>query len=427
MAMLGTPTTAESVLPPRKSIRMGSVVSLVLALTLLRNPITNAEHHMNRPPLQWVNKRDSNVPLRITNDCDQDIYPAIQTQAGTGPPSTGFRLTPGSSNAQSVSADWQGRVWGRTNCSFNSQGTAPANNAPGQACSTGDCGGTLGCRGSGHPPASLAEFTLETGSSQSYYDISLVDGYNLPLGILSLLSSTTNNTDLSNIPPNLTNPICIGTSTLLSPTGSAAKDSTTHFGTNTTYPLPLEQTLTPSSLLSWCPWDLQLSPPSNPATASTVPRFHHPPPAFNPCFSTCAKYSSPKDCCTGRYNNPNTCRPSLYSTQAKKICPDAYSYAFDDQSSTFIIPSGGGFEVVFCPRLGRSTIILNALGRELRELAQRGVVTGEILEGARNVGWDGMGDGESEGAAMWGRRGRRRDGVSMVGCEGDLVGLVNMD
>ncbi|ERF70821.1 hypothetical protein EPUS_02343 [Endocarpon pusillum Z07020] len=470
----GAPTVIGKAVRPHKRAAMRLLLLFLFALTLTPKYHAIAEHHMNRPPLHWVNKRNSNVPLRITNDCDQDIYPAIQTQAGTGPPSTGFRLTPGSSNAQSVSADWQGRVWGRTNCSFNSQGTAPANNAPGQACSTGDCGGTLACRGSGHPPASLAEFTLETGSSQSYYDISLVDGYNLPLGILSLLSSTTNNTDLSNIPPNLTNPICIGTSTLLSPTGaaakdsttrharvyydislvdgynlplgilsllssttnntdlsnippnltnpicigtstllsptgSAAKDSTTNFGTNTTYPLPLEQTLTPSTLLSWCPWDLQLSPPLQPTDGiypypdSTIPR-----PAFNPCFSTCAKYSSPKDCCTGRYNNANTCRPSLYSTQAKKICPDAYSYAFDDQSSTFIIPSGGGFEVVFCPRLGRSTIILNALGRELRELAQRGAVTGEILEGARNVGWDGMGGGGSEGDGDAGPKGQAK-------------------
>lgn len=342
---------------------------------------------MSRPPVHWVNKRDSNVPLRITNHCDQDIYPAIQTQAGAGPASTGFRLSSGSSNPQSVSADWQGRVWGRTNCSFNIQGTAPANNAPGPACSTGDCGGTVACRGSGHPPASLAEFTLETGSSQTFYDISLVDGYNVPMGIIALFgtssSSTAGNNTLSDIPPNLTNPICIGTSTLLDLAGSSTD---AQFGTNSTYPLPLEQTLSPSAVQSWCPWDLQLSPPKQPHDGvypypdDSIAR-----PLFNPCFSACAKYANPQYCCTGRYNSANACRPSLYSTQAKKVCPDAYSYAFDDESSTFIVPSGGGFEVVFCPR-GRSTTILSTLREELNQLAQSGRVSQDILDAARSVG-----------------------------------------
>ena len=50
------------------------------------------------------------------------------------------------------------------------------------------------------------------------------------------------------------------------------------------------------------------------------------------------------------------------------MCPDAYSYAFDDETSTFIIPQGGGFEIVFCPP-GRSTNILNVFGNQLRSLA----------------------------------------------------------
>lgn len=399
------PPAIDKLLRLRNGDTMSNTMSFVFALTLVFNPYANAEHHMSRPPVHWVNKRDSNVPLRITNNCEHDIYPAIQTQAGTGPPSTGFRLTPSNSNPQSVSADWQGRVWARTNCSFNTQGTAPANNAPGQACSTGDCGGTIACRGSGHPPASLAEFTLESGSSQTYYDISLVDGYNLPMGIISLLGTTsTTNGNITDIPPNLTNPICIGTSTLLSPTGSTT-DS--FFGTNTTYPLPLEQTLTPSILSSWCPWDLQLSPPSEPGDGIyPYPDDNIPRPLFNPCYSACAKWSSPQYCCTGKYNKPDSCRPSLYSTQAKKVCPDAYSYAFDDQSSTFIIPSGGGFEVVFCPR-GRSTTILNSLRGELNELAQSGRVSQRILDAARGVG-SGGGVGDSRPKDGGKRRKRRR-------------------
>jgi beta-mannosidase len=48
--------------------------------------------------------------------------------------------------------------------------------------------------------------------------------------------------------------------------------------------------------------------------------------------------------------------------------------AFDDQSSTFIIPSGAGFEVVFCPG-ARSTNILTTERDSMLQLAQNGHVS----------------------------------------------------
>lgn len=352
----------------------------------------NPNHHMNKPPLHWVTKRDTGRPLRVSNNCDETIYPAIQTQAGTGPPTAGFGLKPGEVSDQMVSENWQGRVWGRTNCSFNGQGTAPANDAPGYACSTGDCGGTVLCAGSGLPPATLAEFTLLTATKQTFYDVSLVDGYNLPMAIISLLSSS-DDTKFSDVPPNLTNPICIGTSTLLE---SVVSVSDYTFGTNTTYPLPLEKDLDVATLQRWCPWDLQLAPPTKPGDGVyPYPDDHIPRPIFNPCYSACAKSSKPQDCCTGKFNSPTACNPSAYSTSAKKICPDAYSYAYDDQSSTFIIPAGGGFEVAFCPR-GTSTRILAELRWEINELARTGVISQRILDGAKN--W-GNGGGDQNGGS----------------------------
>lgn len=104
-------------------------------------------HHMKRAPLAWVNRRADDRPLVITNKCPDTIYPGIGTQAGTAPSTQGFRLNPGERRDLTVSADWQGRVWGRTNCSFNAAGTAPASSGTGVACSTGDCGGTVNCRG----------------------------------------------------------------------------------------------------------------------------------------------------------------------------------------------------------------------------------------------------------------------------------------
>ena len=66
------------------------------------------------------------------------------------------------------------------------------------------------------------------------------------------------------------------------------------------------------------------------------------------------------------------------------MCPDAYSYAFDDQKSTFIIPMGGGWEVVMCPK-GRSTNILRQLGNELFELASNGALSEMTLKKLTNV------------------------------------------
>lgn len=93
-------------------------------------------------------KRDS-VPLKISNQCGETIWPGIGTQAGTGAGTGGFELASGDSKDFMVSGDWQGRVWGRTNCSFNAGGTGASNlngnNGGGAACITGDCGGVLDC------------------------------------------------------------------------------------------------------------------------------------------------------------------------------------------------------------------------------------------------------------------------------------------
>lgn len=111
----------------------------------------SAIHHMKRAPVAWVVERDSSVPLVVSNKCAETIYPGILTQSGTPPSSSGFKLNTGETKNLTVSQDWQGRVWGRTNCSFNSAGTGPSNtggnNGGGSACGTGDCGGVVKCKG----------------------------------------------------------------------------------------------------------------------------------------------------------------------------------------------------------------------------------------------------------------------------------------
>ncbi len=89
------------------------------------------------------------VPLRISNNCGDTIWPGVASQHGTGPGTGGFELPAGSYESFRVSWDWQGRVWGRTNCSFNANGTGPSQlngvNGNGAACLTGDCFGVVDC------------------------------------------------------------------------------------------------------------------------------------------------------------------------------------------------------------------------------------------------------------------------------------------
>lgn len=79
---------------------------------------------------------DERARLTITNKCDTTIWPGIVTQAGKGPGTGGFELEAGKSRELWVSPNWQGRVWGRTNCTVNDESCS---------CQTGDCFGKLDC------------------------------------------------------------------------------------------------------------------------------------------------------------------------------------------------------------------------------------------------------------------------------------------
>ena len=125
-------------------------LTLLASLSLLGSfSFVDTMHHMKRAPLQYVSQRGESRPLTITNQCPELIYPGIATQAGTPPSTQGFPLAAGDTRELTVGADWQGRVWGRTNCSFNADGSGPSNtggnNGGGSACVTGDCNGVVDC------------------------------------------------------------------------------------------------------------------------------------------------------------------------------------------------------------------------------------------------------------------------------------------
>ncbi|BAT08791.1 Os09g0498300 [Oryza sativa Japonica Group] len=115
------------------------------------------------------------MTFTIANYCSHPIWPG--TLAGAGTPqlsTTGFRLDPGQTAQLAAPAGWSGRIWARTGCVFDADGAG--------VCQTGDCGGRVECRGAGAaPPATLFEVTLGRGGGEDFYDVSLVDGYNLPV------------------------------------------------------------------------------------------------------------------------------------------------------------------------------------------------------------------------------------------------------
>ncbi|PQE21275.1 thaumatin family protein [Rutstroemia sp. NJR-2017a WRK4] len=389
---------------PRKLLVAGFLLALL--------PIADASLHSrdrwkpNHDPKRPVRKgpptkRDGSIPLVVTNMCPEPLWPGIGTQAGTGPGVGGFMLGMGETKSLTVSPDWQGRIWGRTNCSFapggNSASNANGNNGAGAACMTGDCGGRLDCAVTGETPVTLAEFDLAgNGGSQTFYDISLVDGYNLPMGVIYIPGE---NPKLQAIPPNLVNAACIATAGYLAP---PATTGTNGNASTDAYPIPLESTADNDSIARWCPWDLQKTPPDKPGDGVyPYPDDNIQRPVFDPCLSSCSKTNAPKDCCTGEYDQPAKCPKTQFALVADKICPDAYGYAFDDQTSTFIVPTGGGWEIVFCPE-GRSTNILKVLGDQMRELASKGV-TKEIEALAGNRTYIEMMAEKTSGAVGRGR------------------------
>ncbi|GJM95078.1 hypothetical protein PR202_ga11776 [Eleusine coracana subsp. coracana] len=103
--------------------------------------------------------------FNIKNNCRYTVWPAATPVGG------GRQLNSGQTWTLNIPSGTNGgRVWGRTGCSFNGDRGR---------CQTGDCAGALSCKLSGQPPLTLAEFTI--GTDQDFYDISVIDGYNLPM------------------------------------------------------------------------------------------------------------------------------------------------------------------------------------------------------------------------------------------------------
>ncbi|KAG7579539.1 Thaumatin family, partial [Arabidopsis thaliana x Arabidopsis arenosa] len=240
----------------------------------------------------------SSTTFTIVNQCNYTVWPGLLSGAGTSPlPTTGFSLNSSESRLISIPAAWSGRIWGRTLC--NQDETTGK-----FTCVTGDCGSNqIECSGAGAiPPATLAEFTLNGDGNLDFFDVSLVDGYNVPMTI---------------VPHGGT--IGVGK---CNATGCAA------------------------DLNGVCPEQLQVTVEAA-GTAAVA------------CKSACEAFGTPEFCCSGAFGTPDTCKPSEYSGFFKKACPTAYSYAYDDGTSTFTC-SGADYVITFCPSTSSSEDLKSA-------------------------------------------------------------------
>ncbi|XP_059442422.1 thaumatin-like protein 1 [Corylus avellana] len=220
--------------------------------------------------------------ITFTNNCPTTVWPGTLT-ADQKPQqlNTGFDLASKASTSIDVQAPWIGRFWARTRCNTDASGKF--------TCETANCGsGQVACNGaSAIPPASLVEINIAANGGKDFYDVSLVDGFNLPVSV------------------------------------------TTQGGNGDCQPSSC-----PANVNDVCPTNLQVKGSDGSVIA---------------CKSACAAFNQPQYCCTGANNTPETCPPTNYSMIFKNQCPKAYSYAYDDKSSTFTCSGAPNYIITFCP------------------------------------------------------------------------------
>ncbi|XP_019181591.1 PREDICTED: osmotin-like protein TPM-1 [Ipomoea nil] len=108
------------------------------------------------------------INFEILNNCPFTVWAATRPVGGGQPLDHG-----GIWNINMPLGTTRGRIWGRTNCEFDGSGEG--------TCQTGDCGGTMTCTMGGKPPYTMAEFTIDQANNMDFFDISLVDGFNIPM------------------------------------------------------------------------------------------------------------------------------------------------------------------------------------------------------------------------------------------------------
>jgi Thaumatin family len=221
--------------------------------------------------------------VTLVNRTNVTIWPAATP--GSLPGTTGWKLPPGGSVSFRVPDKWNARLWGRTGCTFDATGHG--------RCTTGDCGGLYQCRGWGEIPATLAEVNFDAWQHLDFYDVSMVDGSNLPMYINTV--------------------------------GGKTKDRISATG--------CEQGHGCTSTVK-CPAALQVRQGGR----------------LVACISPCARFQTDRYCCRGEFAkacSPATTWPIDYSLVFKRAEPYAYSWSGDDATSVFTCTGGCDYRITF--------------------------------------------------------------------------------
>ena len=225
--------------------------------------------------------------VTFVNKMSQTIWVAAAPNPATPLAATGWVLPAGQSVTITTPNNLNTRFWGRTGCVFDSAGVGH--------CQTGDCGGLFQCKGWGTIPATLAEVNFDAWDSLDFYDVSMVDGSNLPMYINITKSSGGTQDKISSdgcVPAGCTKPVV-------------------------------------------CPSVLDVK------VGSTVVG----------CISACARLGTDQLCCRGQWSSRAACDPASwpvdYAAVFKRAEPYAYSYVDDDATSVFTCKGVCDYRITF--------------------------------------------------------------------------------
>nr|CAD1822518.1 unnamed protein product [Ananas comosus var. bracteatus] len=219
---------------------------------------------------------DGQVSFHVINKCPFRVWPAAAPN--TGHPviadGGGFLLQPGQGKQVKAPPTWSGRLWAapgavsvrvRVRVRVRAQNLQVAKLVTVKACFPAMA--LLGCL---QPLLwRLKHVSLQEDKSKpSFYDVSLVDGYNLPIAVSTRAADRN----------------CLINGCTKSPN-------------------------------SVCPRELSVTDGSGGAVVA--------------CKSACLAFDLDVFCCRNSYGTPETCKPTMYSKMFKDACPSYFSYAYD--------------------------------------------------------------------------------------------------
>jgi hypothetical protein len=269
------------------------------------------------------------------------------------PSASDWHVAAGQSMALTLPPAWGGRFWPRTECTTANGRTT---------CNTGDCAANLECPVGvgGAPPATLAEFTVTPPSGGSdFYDVSNVDGANVPVSIVPTPGTfDTTPPPGSNVLYYCGSPGC---------TGNCGALPACSWNIQGSCPAELQDQdpghyVGCRSANQVCAVD-----PSNPTLDCANEDDLYgctgggPNGVSGSCYSQGANDSccgcpswSPAGACqstNSRWTPPSL--PGKYAQVIKDMCPTAYSFPYDDLTSTFTCQGSSaanpGYTITFCP------------------------------------------------------------------------------